>query len=404
MGKTRGSDLAVLGGDPATPTALHVGRPNVGDRMRLLARIEQALDRRWLSNDGPFVREFEEQVADLLGVRHCVAMCNATAALEIAGRALELRGEVIVPSFTFVATAHAMAWQGVTPVFCDIDPLTHNLDPERVEECITPRTSAILGVHVWGRACAPDALRSIADRHGLRLMFDAAHAFLCSHDQRMLGGVGDVEVFSFHATKFCNAFEGGAAVTNDDALAQRMRLLRNFGFADYDKVTHLGTNAKLPEVSAAMGLTSLESVSDFIDVNRRNYLRYCAELAGIDGVRVIEYDDREHNNYQYVVIDVDAAQAGLDRDEMQRVLWAENVMARRYFYPGVHRFEPYLSAMPNAGAGLPHTEALTQRVLCLPTGTAVGVREIRAIGEVVRLAVDNAAAVRERFAVAETAS
>jgi dTDP-4-amino-4,6-dideoxygalactose transaminase len=397
MSKMRAADLAVFGGAPAAAAPLHVGRPNIGDRRRLMNRIEQALDRRWLSNDGPFVREFEEHIADLLGVRHCVAMCNATVAIDVAARALELRGEVIVPAFTFVATAHALAWQGITPVFCDIDPRTHNLDPAKVEACITPRTTGIVGVHVWGRACDPSALRALADRRGLRLMFDAAHAFLCSHEQRMLGGVGDVEVFSFHATKFCNAFEGGAAVTNDDALAGRLRMLRNFGFADYDTVTHLGTNGKLTEISAAMGLTSLESVSDFIDANRRNYLRYRAELGEIPGLHVIDYDDREHNNYQYIVVDVDAAQAGLDRDQMQRVLWAENVMARRYFYPGVHRMEPYRSRAPKSGFDLPHTESLTGRVLCLPTGTAVGAPEIRAIADVMRVSVENAEAVREQL-------
>ena len=181
-------------------------------------------------------------------------MCNATVALEIAIRAMGMSGEVIVPSFTFVATAHALQWQEITPVFCDIDPRTHNLDPNRIEEMITPRTTGIIGVHVWGRPCAVDALAEIAQRRHLKLLFDAAHAFGCSYQGQMIGNFGDAEVFSFHATKFFNTFEGGAVVTNDDELAAKMRLMKNFGFHGYDNVIYVGTNGKMSEVSAAMGL------------------------------------------------------------------------------------------------------------------------------------------------------
>src|SRR5436189_3835480 len=189
-----------------------------------MARIEDLLDRRWLSNNGPYVQEFEERLADFIGVKHCVAMCNATVALEIVIRALGLEGEVIVPSFTFIATAHALQWQEITPVFCDIDPRTHNLDVAKVEEALTPRTSGIIGVHLWGRACNVEALTEIAERRGLKLIFDAAHALGCSHGGVMIGGFGDAEVFSFHATKFFNTFEGGTVVTDDDGLATRIRL------------------------------------------------------------------------------------------------------------------------------------------------------------------------------------
>src|SRR5436190_14467585 len=168
--------LAVLGATPAFSEAIHVGRPNIGNRQRFLERIETMLDRRYLTNSGPFERELEQRLSGMLGVRYCVAMCNATVALEIAIRALNLTGEVIVPSFTFIATPHALQWQEITPVFCDIDPLTHNLDPARVEEMITPRTSGIIGVHLWGRPCAVEELSEIASRRGLRLLFDSAHA------------------------------------------------------------------------------------------------------------------------------------------------------------------------------------------------------------------------------------
>jgi len=358
---------------------LHVGRPNQGNRQRFLERVNEMLDRNWLSNNGPFVKEFELRIADLIGVKHCIAMCNATVALEIAIRAADLKGEVIVPAFTFIATAHSLQWQEITPVFCDIDPRTHNIDPARVEELITPRTTGIIGVHVWGRACNVEALAEIAHRRNLKLMFDAAHAFACSHGGRMIGAFGLAEVFSFHATKFFNTFEGGAIVTDNDELAAKIRLMKNFGFAGYDEVIYVGTNGKMTEICAAMGLTNLESLEEFAAVNRRNYEAYRLGLSGIPGLSLIGYDHSEKYNYQYIVVEVEEVKTGLSRDELVRVLHAENVLARRYFYPGCHRMEPYRSHYPHARLLLPETEKLAQRVLILPTGTAVSPTEIKEV-------------------------
>lgn len=389
--------LAICGGRPAFSEPLHVGRPNIGDRGRLSARFDDLLDRRWLTNGGPYVEELESRIAELIGVRHVVAMCNATIALEIAIRALGLSGEVIVPSFTFVATAHALQWQQITPVFCDVDPATHNMDPARVEELITPRTTGIVGVHVWGRPCDVEALEAIAARRSLRLIFDAAHAFGCTHGGRMIGGFGAAEVFSFHATKFLNSGEGGAVATNDDDLAARMRLMRNFGFSDYDEVSYVGTNGKMSELSAAMGLTSLESMDRFVAVNRANHAAYADGLRAVPGVTLVAYDEAERSNRQYMVVEVDEAAAGLSRDELQRVLHAENVFARRYFHPGCHRMEPYRSYFPHAGLLLPETERLTGRVLSLPTGTAVGQAEVARVCDIIGRAVAQGAALRRRF-------
>jgi dTDP-4-amino-4,6-dideoxygalactose transaminase len=325
-------------------------------------------------------------------------MCNATVALEIAIRALGMSGEVIVPSFTFVATPHALQWQQITPVFADVDPATHNLDPARVEALITPRTTGIIGVHVWGRPCDVEALDDLARRRGLRLLFDAAHAFGCTHRGRMIGNFGDAEVFSFHATKFLNSGEGGAVATNDDDLAARLRLMRNFGFAGEDRVVYVGTNGKMNEMSGALGLTSLESMDDFIAVNRVNHAAYAEGLRGLPGVTLSRYDDAERSNYQYVVLELDERDAGISRDQMHRVLHAENVLARRYFHPGCHQMEPYRSYFPNARLLLPETERLTQRVLSLPTGTAVGRAEIDTICGIIRTATTRAADVRERLA------
>ncbi len=382
-------DLAIFGGSPAFREYLHVGRPNIVGRQKILERIETALERCWLTNNGPFVQELEQKLAELLGVRHCIVMCNGTVALEIAIRAVGLRGEVIIPSFTFIATAHALQWQEITPVFCDVDPHTHTIAPKCIEALITPRTTGIIGVHVWGRPCAIEALSEICHRHHLSLLFDAAHAFGCSHQGQFVGNFGRAEVFSFHATKFFNTFEGGAVATNDDELAAKVRLMSNFGFAGADRVIYIGTNGKMNEISAAMGLTSLECLAEIVDVNYRNYQQYQSELDGLPGIQLVRYNEQEKNNCQYIVIELDEAGAGLSRDELINILWAENILARRYFYPGCHEMEPYRSYFPHAGLLLPETIKLTRRVMSLPTGIAIGPEAINLIGQIIRTAILN---------------
>lgn len=381
------SEAAIFKNKPAFAQPLHVGRPNIADRQRFLDRINGMLDRCWFSNEGPYVKEFENKIAEYLGVKHCIAMCNGTVALEIAIRALELKGEVIVPSFTFIATAHSLQWQAITPVFCDIDPRTHHIDPRQLEKMITPHTTGIIGVHTWGRPCDIYALETIANNYNLKLMFDAAHAFGCSYKGKMIGNFGSAEVFSFHATKFFNTLEGGAVVTNDDDLAKKMRLMKNFGFAGYDNVIYIGTNGKMNEASAAMGLTNLESIEEFIAINKRNYVCYRDCLADIHGIRFLMYDDVENHNYQYIILEIDESEAGLSRDELQRILWAENVLARRYFYPGCHRMEPYRSFFPHAHLLLKQTESVTQSVLVMPTGAAVSCEDIEDICSIIHVAL-----------------
>ena len=389
--------LAIFGGPPAFAEQLHVGRPNIGDRERFLARLNDILDRRWLSNRGEYVIELERRICDLIGVRNCVLVCNGTIGLELLIRALGLHGEVIVPSFTFVATAHALQWQEITPVFADIDPRTHSLDPRSVESVITPRTTGIIGVHIWGRPCAIEELTAIAKRRDLKLMFDAAHAFACSSGARTIGSFGEAEVFSFHATKLLNTFEGGAIVTDNDELAEKLRLMQNFGFRGYDRVVYLGINGKMSEVSAAMGLTNLEGLQEIIACNRANYRTYQQQLARIPGIKLLPYDEQHRSNYQYVVATV-GEDAGLTRDDLVAVLHADNVMARRYFYPGVHRMEPYRSYFPHAHLLLPATEQVCREVLVLPTGTAMGAQEIARVCQLIETALEHAAAVRKRLA------
>lgn len=364
-------DVMLLGAAPAFDEMMYVGRPNMPDRDSFLRRINNMLDSGRLTNMGPMALEFESRVAAISGVRHCIATCNATVGLELAISALGMSGEVIVPSYTFVASAHALWRQGIRPVFCDINPVTHCLDPYSVEAAITERTTGILGVHLWGNTCQTVALRQIADRHNLKLLFDAAHAFGCGTRERPVGSFGDAEVFSFHATKFIHAFEGGAIVTDDDDLARRLRLMANFGFDGEDTVDYLGTNGKMNEASAAMGLTSLEAMASIVEHNRRNDAAYAAGLSQIPGISLMSRGPNEYHNYHYVVVEIDEDLAGLARDELVAALRLENVYARRYFYPGCHRMQPYAGLFPQAGLTLPVTEKIARRVLVLPTGLSI---------------------------------
>ena len=289
-------------GVPAFASPLFVGMPTDVPPDEFVVRVRQIFERRWFTNDGLCLREFESRISDEFDVAHAIAVSNGTVAIELVLRAIGATGEVIVPSFTFIATAHAALWQGLTPVFCDVDPITHNLDPAHVRQLITERTSAIVGVHLWGRPAYSPELDQLVRQHGLRLLFDASHAFGCTAGGVPVGGHGDAETLSFHATKIVSAFEGGAVLTNDDELAQQVRLLRNFGFVDYDDVRVLGTNAKLNEISAAMGLASMDQFDRIVARNRRNYERYREQLATVRGVSMVRYDEAEQNNFQYVVL------------------------------------------------------------------------------------------------------
>lgn len=390
--------IALLGAEKAFPEPLHVGRPNLGDTARFMERMQAILDSKWLTNHGAYLREFESRIAELTGTRHCIAVANATSGLEMVARALGMSGEVIVPAMTFVATAHALQWQGITPVFCDVDPDTHNIDAAQAERLVTSRTTGILAVHLWGRPCDVEALRDLAGRRRLKLAYDAAHATGCRYGEKMIGGFGDAEVFSFHATKVVNSFEGGAITTNDGDLAERLRLMQNFGFRGYDNVVALGTNGKMCEAAAAMGLTTLESLGDFVEHNRNNYLGYVAGLAQTPGLKTLSYLEENAPNYHYVVVEVDGPTFGLTRDELVAALHADNILARRYFYPGCHRMEPYRTLYPEAGTRLTETENLCRNVMVLPTGTAVSTQDVARICAVITAAGRHAAKVRARLA------
>jgi dTDP-4-amino-4,6-dideoxygalactose transaminase len=362
---------------------LHVGAPNIGDRATFDRLVDEMFQRRWFTNHGKIVQEFEQRLRDHLKVKHCITVSNATVGLQLACRALDLTGEVILPSFTFVATPHAVAWQGLTPVFADIDPATHCLCPDSVESLVTDQTSAIMAVHLWGEPCATKRLQAIADRHGVKLIYDAAHAFHCESGGQMIGNFGDCEVFSFHATKFFNTFEGGAIATNDDQLAQRIYRMKNFGIAGPEEFDGIGTNAKLSEIAAAMGLSMFERIDQIASCNRSNHLRYATLLADVPGITIRSFNQPGQRNWQYVVAEIDADAFGCGRDQLLSVLHQNAILARRYFFPGCHRLKVYADQFNQSGRTLPNTDWVAARVLCLPTGTAMGQQDIDQVCEII---------------------
>lgn len=383
-------EMALWGGPPLFAETLHVGRPNLLPKAEILAEITAAFDRLWLTNRGPCLQQFEAELCARLKVPHCILVSNATLALMILLKALDLQGEVIVPSFTFPATVHALDWQGLKPVFADIDPRSHTLDPAAVAALIGPQTAAIMGVHLWGGTCDIAALQSLADSHGLPLIFDAAHALACSYQGQWVGGFGTAEVFSFHATKFVHSLEGGAITTHSDELAQRLRQLLNFGYDSQASVQLPGINAKMHEVAAATGLHNLRSCEALVEINRERYRLYQQALAGLPGLQLFGFDGREAHNYQYVILEIDPATAGLNRDQLWQILQAEGVLARRYFYPPCHQTPPY----QHLKVHLPVTETVSQRVLALPTGSSVTAADIARIGTLLADCLQQAEAIQ----------
>lgn len=393
MSGTAADRLAILGGAPQFAQKLHVAQVNLPPWDRVEAAFKGIFARRFFANHGPLVRELDETFARVIGVPHAISVTNGTVGLMLLARTLEVRGEVIVPSFTFPATVQSLSWAGLDPVFCDVDPHTHNLAVETVAPLVGPRTVAILGVHAWGRGADPLRLEVFARERGLKLIYDACHGIGCSYAGRAIGGFGAAEVFSFHATKIVNGAEGGCITTADDELAARLRTARSFHpsetFADVD----VRFNAKMSEAQAAFALLSLVELEQNRVANRARFDAYRAGLAGLPGLELLKYGADDANNYQYVVIEVDEARLGLGRDRLLDALMAENVICRRHFFPGVHRMDAYAqlaSARPDA---LPGTEYLCRRVLQLPTGQAVSVGHVEKICLLIRRIIEQREAV-----------
>lgn len=366
---------ALVNRQPPSAPKFVVGKPNVLNRELFLERVKQVLDTAIHTNDGPFVRQLEGLVQELLAVPYCLAVANATQALELLLESVAIDGEVIVPSFTFVATVHAVVRSNLTPVFCDVDS-RGLIDCDHLEQLISSRTRCILPVNVYGNVCDISRLKEIADKHKLALIYDSAHALGVKTGGLAVGGFGDAEVFSLHATKFISGFEGGLITTRSPELAASLKMARNFGFVDYDAVESMGTNAKLSEIQAAMALTNLECMPEIIAHNRQIFDIYKQALQ--PPLYLIEPSPAEESNFQYVPVRCPAA----FRDAIVKSLMADGILARRYFFPGVHRMKAY----QHMQVVLPQTDILANSVICLPTGRAISTDDAQLIASAANVA------------------
>ena len=345
---------------------IYVTSPSLPKLDDFIPYLRKIWENKWLTNNGEFHKKFEAALAEYLGVKYVSLFTNGMIALQIGMQALRITGEVITTPFTFVATTHAIHWNGCKPVFCDIEPDTYTLDPAKVEALITPRTTAIMPVHVYGNPCRHEELKRIADTYGLKLFYDAAHVFGVRKDGVSVCNWGDLSMLSFHATKVFNTFEGGALVTNDENLKKRIDFLKNFGFADEVTVVAPGSNGKMDEFRAAFGLLQLEIVDGEIARRRQVAERYRAALKDVPGIRML-YDLPEvKHNYAYFPIEVDAGKYGLTRDELYDKLKANNIYSRRYFYPLCSDFPTYRGLPSAAADNLPVATRVAQKILCLP--------------------------------------
>jgi dTDP-4-amino-4,6-dideoxygalactose transaminase len=372
---------AVLGGRPAFPEGLPLARPGVRDPDRVARDVRRILESGRLTN-GPFVRELERQTAEYLGVRHCVAVSSCTAGLMLVLRAADLAGDVVLPSFTFAATAHAAAWNGLRPVFADVDPATLTLSPHSVRRVVGVRTIAILATHVYGTPCDVESLLALAREDGIRLFFDAAHAFGSLHGGIPVGGFGDAEVFSLSPTKLVVAGEGGLVTTNDDLLAERCRIGRDYGNpGDYD-CRFVGLNARLSEIHAAMALASMEDLEERITCRNRLAAGYVEALSGIPGLGFPTVTDGDRSTFKDFTILVDPEGFGLNADDLSGALEPEGIETKRYYAPPVHRMRAY-RAVAETNGGLPVTDRASGQALTLPMWADMTEAHLRGVAEAI---------------------
>lgn len=389
--------FALLGAAPAFAEPLPVGQLYFPSRERYEAAFRGIFERQYYTEYGPLCQQLEERLQAFLGVRHVICVTNATIGLMMVANAMELTKKVILPSFTFIASAQSLTWAGLEPVFCDVDPKTHQIAIDQIDALIDKDVSAIMGVHLWGGACDPEALEKLAASYGVQLYFDAAHAFGCRINEINIGNFGSAEVFSFHATKVLSASEGGCICTNDDVLAARLRKMRSSAGADKQGNVLKTVNGRMSEAQAAIALMSLEDFPENQNNNEVLYQVYQTHLAAVPGMHLVKPSGISFSNYQYVVCQVDENKFGLPRDLLIDLLRAENVVARRYFYPGLHRSTPYAHDYPQYLDRLPNTDRLSASCIQLPIGALVTPQAVEKVCNILKLAHFSAPAIRAKL-------
>ena len=334
---------------------------------------------KWITNNGTFHRQLEKELAAYLKVPYLSLFTNGTLPLITALQALRITGEVITTPYSFVATTHSLWWNGIKPVFVDIDPATGNIDPNKIEAGITPNTTAIMPVHVYGKPCDTKAIQAIADKYGLKVIYDAAHAFGVEVNGESILNAGDLSTLSFHATKVYNTIEGGALVMHDEKMKKRIDYLKNFGFADEVTVVAPGINSKMDEMRAAYGLLNLKQVDTAIEARHQVAVKYREALRPIDGITFFDDMPGVRHNYSYFPIFIDENKYGMTRDELYFKMKERNVLGRRYFYPLISTFSTYRGLESSNPRNLPNAHKMADSVICLPMHHALTDEDIQRI-------------------------
>lgn len=347
--------------------------PNLDEFHELLKQI---WDSKWITNNGSFHKQLEKELAEYLKVPYISLFTNGTLPLLTALQALRITGEVITTPYSFVATTHSIGWNGCKPVFVDIDPATGNIDPDKIEAAITPKTTAIMPVHVYGKPCDTKRIQEIADRYGLNVIYDAAHAFGVEVNGESILNAGDMSTLSFHATKVYNTIEGGAMVIKDEATKKRIDFLKNFGFADEVTVVGPGINSKVDEMRAAYGILNLRQVDSAIEARHQVAIKYRNALRNVDGVTFFYDMPGVKHNYSYFPIFIDADKYGMTRDEVYAKMKSANVLGRRYFYPLISEFSTYRGLESARPENLPQAHKMANSVICLPMHHGLSDEEI----------------------------
>lgn len=347
--------------------------------------LQDIWQRKWITNNGHYHKELEKALCEYLDVPYVSLFTNGTLPLITALQALRITGEVITTPYSFVATTHSLWWNGIKPVFVDIDPKTGNLDPDKIEAAITPRTTAIMPVHVYGKPCDTERIQEIADKYGLKVIYDAAHAFGVKVNGISILNAGDMSTLSFHATKVYNTIEGGALVMHDEQTKKRIDYLKNFGFAGETEVVAPGINSKMDEMRAAYGLLNLKQVDEAIEARHQVAIKYREALRDVEGITFFDDMPGVKHNYSYFPIFVDAEKYGMTRDELYFKMKEQNVLGRRYFYPLISTFSTYRGLDSAKPSNLPNAHKMADEVICLPMHHALNDEDInRTIELIVR--------------------
>lgn len=361
-----------------------VTSPLLPDLDEFHGMLKEIWKSKWITNNGNFHKQLEKELAEYLKVPYLSLFTNGTLPLITALQALHITGEVITTPYSFVATTHALWWNGIKPVFVDIDLATGNMDPEKIEAAITPRTTAIMPVHVYGKPCNTEAIQEIADKYGLKIIYDAAHAFGVEVNGKSLLNAGDMSTLSFHATKVYNTIEGGALVMHDEKMKKRIDYLKNFGFADEITVVGPGINSKMDEIRAAYGLLNLRQVDAAIEARHQVAVKYREELRNVEGISFFDDMAGVKHNYSYFPIFVEAEKYGMTRDELYSKMKEQNVLGRRYFYPLISTFSTYRGLDSASPSNLPNAHKMANSVICLPMYHNLKESEIERVINIIR--------------------